>query len=182
MKHLKKTLIAVLFASLLVSAASAHCGNCGIGKPKENKHEHKHHQHDQDTSMTTSDAAKITLEQSALDGYLTVQEALAADDLETAQHAAQQLAESVSHHGLMMAAHKLKKASDIKAAREAFHTISNIVIPVLQHSEQASSLYLAHCPMAFDNTGADWIQSREKLANPYFGSMMLRCGTIKPLK
>lgn len=181
MKHLKKTFLASVIASLLVSAASAHCGNCGMDKAKENKHEHMHHQHDQDPSMTTSDAAKITLEQAGLDGYLTVQEALAADNLKAAQHAAKQLAQSVSDHGLMIAAHKLEKASDIKAARKAFHTISNIIIPALRHSEQASTLYLAHCPMAFDNTGADWIQSGDKLANPYFGSMMLRCGTIKPL-
>jgi Cu(I)/Ag(I) efflux system membrane fusion protein len=33
-----------------------------------------------------------------------------------------------------------------------------------------------HCPMAFDDKGAHWIQPGETTANPYYGAMMLRCG------
>ena len=40
-------------------------------------------------------------------------------------------------------------------------------------------LYTAFCPMAFDNKGGQWIQSDKKVSNPYYGSMMLRCGSIK---
>lgn len=39
--------------------------------------------------------------------------------------------------------------------------------------------YLAHCPMAFDNKGADWLQRGEPIRNPYFGSRMFRCGEIR---
>ncbi|MCE7909965.1 MAG: DUF3347 domain-containing protein, partial [Candidatus Omnitrophica bacterium COP1] len=35
------------------------------------------------------------------------------------------------------------------------------------------------CPMAFDNKGAYWIQTGDIIANPYFGSKMLRCGEIR---
>lgn len=35
------------------------------------------------------------------------------------------------------------------------------------------------CPMAFDNRGAEWLQEQSDLLNPYFGAMMLRCGTRK---
>lgn len=41
------------------------------------------------------------------------------------------------------------------------------------------SLYLAHCPMAFDNNGAHWIQQSDDLKNPYYGASMLKCGSIK---
>lgn len=34
-----------------------------------------------------------------------------------------------------------------------------------------------HCPMARDGEGADWLQSGEQTANPYYGASMLRCGT-----
>ena len=34
------------------------------------------------------------------------------------------------------------------------------------------------CPMAFDNQGATWLQNTNLLANPYFGEMMLRCGSV----
>ena len=36
-----------------------------------------------------------------------------------------------------------------------------------------------HCPMAFDDRGAFWIQKGETTANPYYGAMMLRCGSQK---
>jgi Cu(I)/Ag(I) efflux system membrane fusion protein len=36
-----------------------------------------------------------------------------------------------------------------------------------------------HCPMVYDDRGADWLQDSEPLLNPYFGAMMLKCGDIK---
>jgi membrane fusion protein, copper/silver efflux system len=32
--------------------------------------------------------------------------------------------------------------------------------------------------MAFDDIGADWLQTDTTIANPYFGAEMLRCGAI----
>jgi hypothetical protein len=32
------------------------------------------------------------------------------------------------------------------------------------------------CPMAFEDKGALWVQAEGKIANPYFGASMLRCG------
>lgn len=43
--------------------------------------------------------------------------------------------------------------------------------------EGTGPVRLFHCPMAFDDTGADWLQSGETTANPYFGASMFRCGT-----
>jgi Cu(I)/Ag(I) efflux system membrane fusion protein len=40
-------------------------------------------------------------------------------------------------------------------------------------------VYVAHCSMAFNNTGADWLQTDKKILNPYFGASMLQCGSIK---
>ncbi len=37
---------------------------------------------------------------------------------------------------------------------------------------------LVHCPMAFDNKGADWLQLGEAVRNPYFGESMLNCGDV----
>jgi hypothetical protein len=31
--------------------------------------------------------------------------------------------------------------------------------------------------MAFDDAGADWLQSGEITENPYFGASMFRCGS-----
>jgi Cu(I)/Ag(I) efflux system membrane fusion protein len=35
-----------------------------------------------------------------------------------------------------------------------------------------------HCPMAFDNRGADWLQPTPAVENPYFGKEMYRCGSV----
>jgi len=35
--------------------------------------------------------------------------------------------------------------------------------------------------MAFDNDGAYWIQQGTTTANPYYGAMMLRCGSQKEI-
>jgi Cu(I)/Ag(I) efflux system membrane fusion protein len=39
-------------------------------------------------------------------------------------------------------------------------------------------LFVHRCSMAFDNRGANWLQSDDKTLNPYFGAMMLKCGGV----
>lgn len=39
-------------------------------------------------------------------------------------------------------------------------------------------VYRIHCPMAFDNKGADWLSPDDRVLNPYFGNKMLRCGEV----
>jgi hypothetical protein len=41
-----------------------------------------------------------------------------------------------------------------------------------------ATLFLSHCPMV-PGGGGDWLAANEQIANPYFGSQMLRCGTVK---
>jgi Cu(I)/Ag(I) efflux system membrane fusion protein len=72
-------------------------------------------------------------------------------------------------------------AKDIKVARAAFLDLSRQMTSLVQHIGVTSDtpLYEAFCPMAFDNKGGSWIQADETVSNPYYGSMMLRCGSIK---
>src|SRR5690606_2826422 len=37
----------------------------------------------------------------------------------------------------------------------------------------------AHCPMAFDDKGASWLQRGDEILNPYFGSEMPSCGSVE---
>lgn len=39
-------------------------------------------------------------------------------------------------------------------------------------------VYIYHCPMAFENKGASWLQDEKGTLNPYFGSRMLKCGAL----
>jgi Cu(I)/Ag(I) efflux system membrane fusion protein len=41
------------------------------------------------------------------------------------------------------------------------------------------TLYVQHCPMADNNEGGYWLSRDKDIQNPYFGSKMLRCGSVK---
>ena len=75
---------------------------------------------------------------------------------------------------------EMRFAEDIQTARTKFAPLSERLITISQTlgSSTQKNCYLMHCPMAFDNRGARWLQTTDKLANPYFGSSMLRCGSI----
>ena len=49
------------------------------------------------------------------------------------------------------------------------------------YTREDGQVGLFHCPMALDGEGADWIQEGEETANPYYGSEMLRCGSLTEL-
>lgn len=124
--------------------------------------------------------------------YLDIQVALAADNLADAQKASSTLLDKTKSPDLSMHSSKtmqdikissegIKDAKTIKDARSEFQTLSagikNLVEKIGTTGKQP--LFNAYCPMAFNNTGGEWIQGDKTLANPYYGSMMLRCGVIK---
>lgn len=67
---------------------------------------------------------------------------------------------------------------DLESARRLYLTWSEALIALeRRHGNPTDrTLYLMHCPMAFDNAGGDWFQPNDDLLNPYFGAAMLRCG------
>lgn len=114
--------------------------------------------------------------------YLEVQAALAHDDLPTAQSAAQQILDaSEANPQFAVPAQAIVDAGNITSARQGFHSLSKVMIKLVDSTDipVGRDLYLAHCPMAFGGKGGDWIQGDTTIANPYYGSMMLRCGAIK---
>lgn len=124
--------------------------------------------------------------------YLAVQTALAKDDLEASKIGATQFIEAMKaaprdgdakeeSEALESQAQAIAKADDIAAARLAFHELSKEVITLVRHmgTTRKEPLFIVHCPMAFNNKGADWIQDSKTISNPYFGASMLRCGSVK---
>ena len=80
---------------------------------------------------------------------------------------------------------KLKKevlaiynTSDLAKQREAFEVLSNSLIEVVQVLPLSDTLYIQHCPMAFEFQGADWLSREKNILNPYFGDEMLTCGSV----
>lgn len=82
---------------------------------------------------------------------------------------------------LSLQAKEMLAAPDLDQARVAFERLSTPMFRLLaRHGNPLpSGIRLAYCPMAFDDAGAFWLQSRDSILNPYFGPKMLRCGEIR---
>lgn len=139
-----------------------------------------------------SDAIKPAFVDTLIQPYLQVQQALAADDLDASKQAAESFVKAI-HGGpskdgapsiakLETAGHRIAESEDIETARVAFSSLSLEMKPLIEHvgTSGETSLYLAHCPMAFDGEGGSWLQgSDEAIINPYYGAKMLRCGSVQ---
>lgn len=77
------------------------------------------------------------------------------------------------------AAGKLKD-QPIAEQRKAFVAVSDAAIELARRAKlsQHTLLYVMHCPMAFEDKGANWMQREEELANPYYATQMKRCGEV----
>jgi len=71
------------------------------------------------------------------------------------------------------AASKLESAKDLSSAREAFGELSQ---PLVRYRKMLTGedTKVAYCPMV----KKPWLQTAEKIENPYYGSSMLRCGSF----
>ena len=65
--------------------------------------------------------------------------------------------------------------------RRDYLDISDILISYMKHFGHTykNDLYIVHCPMYRHDMGGSWLQSHQKITNPYFGSEMLRCGDVE---
>jgi hypothetical protein len=113
---------------------------------------------------------------SVVAAYDKVSAALADDDLAAAQAAAATLACCLKCEDQPELAAKVDafaKAGSLADARTAFKAISAAFVPLAEKA--GADCFIMTCPMA----GADWVQTSATVANPYYGSEMLRCGSIK---
>jgi len=110
-----------------------------------------------------------------LGAYFSIQQALSKDDHAGAVTAAGKLAEVWKERK----AAGLIESTDLAAAREAFLKITKSMIALMEAtgSPEGMTVRRFHCPMAFDGEGGDWLQDHEGVENPYYGSMMYRCGS-----
>jgi len=134
-----------------------------------------------------------------LDAYYRLQGALAADDDSAARAAARGVAATLESldcptgdlpaaasqnwvrltSAMVKGTAKTITAEGIGQRRVAFESLSDNLWDALAkfgHGPEGT-VRRFHCPMAFDNKGANWIQASETTANPYYGAAMLRCGS-----
>jgi hypothetical protein len=81
---------------------------------------------------------------------------------------------------LLTDAKAISANSDVKVQRKYFDKLSqNVYDYVKETGEKDGTIYKQFCPMAFNNSGAYWLAAEKEINNPYFGSMMLHCGSVK---
>ena len=118
-----------------------------------------------------------------LPSYLTMQSALAGDDLDAAKAQAKAMMKVTGHSGDLPALlHDMLAAETLDAFRiPHFEALSNALITAAKAAPASfdRDFYIMNCPMANDNKGADWLQASKPLQNPYFGAMMIKCGEVK---
>ncbi len=144
------------------------------------------------------DEAFLEKLEAAVVSYLDIAKALAGDDFAGAQNHAGATVETLEgidtkpldevhksaweglagrfEHEL----HRIHHAADIEEARAAFEDVTLALEGIFNQfgMPPGVTLYRMHCPMAFDNKGADWFSAVEEVLNPYFGASMLRCGEV----
>ena len=135
-----------------------------------------------------------------IEDYLAAKNALANDNFETAKKHISSLVEEVlnseemnnhkahnekhaKHHSQMvLAIRNAEQSENIAELRSAFLSISeNLIKAVRNQNYDDKELFLQYCPMVDNSSGGYWLSSSEKIENPYYGSMMKSCGTLKNL-
>ena len=84
------------------------------------------------------------------------------------------------HHSAMVSAVDIAGSStDIKTLRDSFDEITVELLKAIENQGYTDGeMYVQFCPMADGGNGAKWISKEKKIMNPYFGSMMLNCGSV----
>jgi len=98
-----------------------------------------------------------------LSGYEKLRAALATDDLGKAKSAAKDMGDDGADFA---------KANSLADARAAFEKLSTKAKGLITGQ---SGFYVVHCPML----KKDWVQTSDKIENPYGGKAMLTCGEVK---
>ncbi len=125
--------------------------------------------------------------ESLTEAYLAIHSALAQDDLAAVHDAAlfyiaafDKTNADLNTENLTRYADQIASSQDLQAARVSFKALSEQAKLLFDYLAANSSqpLYLVRCGMAFGGQGAEWIQSTQEVANPYYGTKMQKCGSV----
>ncbi|GHB87552.1 DUF3347 domain-containing protein [Persicitalea jodogahamensis] len=121
----------------------------------------------------------------ALTAYYKVKNALVDSDAKTAATEAKRLAtllkksEKTIGSDAYRAANAMSASTDIAAQRAQLGSLTEGVYRAVKKAKPENTVYYAYCPMANNNKGGYWLSEKKEIANPYYGSKMLKCGSVK---
>ncbi|WP_164112684.1 MULTISPECIES: DUF3347 domain-containing protein [Sphingobacterium] len=74
---------------------------------------------------------------------------------------------------------KISTSQDIASQRQYFATLSLKVYALIKASPLDKPVYYQNCPMYNEGKGANWLSLEQNIKNPYYGSKMMTCGSVK---
>ena len=81
-----------------------------------------------------------------------------------------------SRNALLTDANAISLSKDLKLQREKFATLSANMFELAKTVKlSADPVYQQYCPMK----KASWLSDNKSIKNPYYGSAMLTCGSVK---
>ncbi|AZA54980.1 DUF3347 domain-containing protein [Chryseobacterium sp. G0201] len=135
------------------------------------------------SAQSKSDAQVSKLYQN----YISIKAALASDDADKTSKAASEFIKTASAidykvvsegnlNALRKDATAISDARSIVAQRETFSNLSDNMIALTKEFKLSDKpVFVQYCPMA----DASWLSNEKQIVNPYYGSSMLSCGSVK---
>lgn len=194
----------VVNGAFTIDAAVQLSGRPSMMSPQGGRVNTGHNHGDTNLDFTPKAVEKVILSEAAkdalkplLEGYFSIKEDLANDDFDKALKSGKHiktvlekinmnLFEGNSHQVWMNFEKQMKtileslnKQKDIEGLRSHFLSLSDVLIQFIKQTGPFEEImYIQHCPMADSDQGADWLSLSKEIKNPYFGSMMLKCGAV----
>lgn len=173
--------VAALAAVFFLASCSAENGS------SEEKQDHAHHQEKNADPVESTQSEQPKTQDEALNAlyphYLALQDALVIEDMTAAKEAAlliEEASKNITDADIVQStANQILASESINKQRNAFASMSDALITLIKSSGVSDGeFYIAHCPMAFNDNGANWISPSKNIKNPYFGEKMLTCGSV----
>ena len=123
-----------------------------------------------DALVKTDGAAALTKAKA----LLTALDAVDMNKLKTDEHIAWMKVEK----DLKADAKKISAKKDAATQRMIFMNLSEKMYALIKAAKPAGKIYYQHCPMYNDGKGANWLSKEPVIKNPYYGSVMLSCGSV----
>jgi Protein of unknown function (DUF3347) len=115
-----------------------------------------------------------------LDQYMAVKDALVASDPADAAKQANLLLKSLGAaklESLKKDTKAIADSKDLPKQREAFASLSDKLYTAVKAAKPATTIYYQHCPMYNSGKGGNWLSLETEIKNPFYGDMMLNCGS-----
>ncbi|QGY45840.1 DUF3347 domain-containing protein [Maribellus comscasis] len=190
---MKKTMIMLILALVSWGANAQHDhSNMGHSTESHSKMANKSMEQSNVEVERSKSASAI------IDNYLALKDALVADNSKKAANSGKMLFEAFEEFDISAqpkseqkelgeiievarehAEHISENDGNIEHQREHFEMLSTDVKDLVIITGTDRDLYQIFCPMYNNNEGGSWLSASSEIKNPFFGSKMLKCGSVQ---